>query len=574
MKLIPLLFRTGCLCVVFLWGCLTPVFAVQDGDTIVIGAEEIRSMQALKIADVLNNVPGVTAGDSSVGIHGSYKVKVFVDGRSINDPTSSHGGINWDMVSLDDVTRIEILRGKGGLIYGQDASGGVILISTRQVRQLTGNIMTYGGNHNTGNARATVSTTAGPMTVGVSGGYETTDGYKINNDKERYQAGVKLSMKTAEGKNFVLSADHLQDERGLSGLPERPTPASRKDTCNTAYALLSDIWRLKSKTHYNNGRRHNTDTSRGLDKTLRVSKFGQDLTTDFKTTDRGNLTTGAGFIWDRADGTGFDDQEEHAFSLFAAQSFRWPTIHTSVTIGLRASRHSNFNDRVNPEIKVTYKKPTWHVTAAYSSTNNTPSFYQRYNETSSTRPNPDLEMEKADNFGLSLFITPRKSISFNLSGFYNLLTDRITYVAGDEGIGQYQNFGDVLYAGGDAAFSWQLHPAVKAKGSYTYLEAEDRETNFRLPGKAQHTADLSVYWQPAQPLSIVLTGKYISEVFRNKSNTKTVPEYTIADIRVEYAFKRFSLFSEVKNIFDKTYFYADGLLARPRTWVAGVNWRI
>lgn len=558
----------------FVGSCLAPVFAAQDGDTIVIDAKEIRAMQALKIADVLNHVPGVTAGDSSVGIHGSYKVKVFVDGCPINDPTSSHGGVNWDMVSLDDVMRIEILRGKGGLKYGQDASGGVILISTRQVRQFSGNIKAYGGNYHTANATAAVNTTAGPMTVSASGGYETTDGYKVNNDKERYQAGLKLSMKTAEGKNFVLSADHLQDERGLSGLPERPTPASRKDTRNTAYALQADIWRLNSKTHYNHGRRHNTDISRGLDKILRVSKFGQDLTTDIKTTDRGSLTAGAGFIWDRADGTDFDDQEEHAFSLFAAQSFHWPSIHTTSTIGLRGNLHSNFDDRATPEIKVTYKKPAWHVTAAYSSTNNTPSFYQRYNETSSTRPNPDLEMEKAENFSLSLFITPRKSISFNLSGFYNLLTDRITYVTGDDGTGQYQNFGDVLYAGGDVAFSWQLHPAVKTKGSYTYLEAEDRETNLRLPGKAQHAADLSMYWQPAQPFSIVATGKYVSEVFRDKSNTKTVPEYTIADLRAEYAFKRFSLFGEVKNIFDKTYFYADGLLARPRTWLVGMNWRV
>jgi iron complex outermembrane receptor protein len=117
-------------------------------------------MKALKIADVLNNVPGVKAGDASVGIHGSYKVKVFVDGRPINDPTSSHGGVNWDLVSPDDVERIEILRGKGGLTYGQDASGGVILITTRQVRHLTGNIKAYGGNHNTQNVSTAVTTYA------------------------------------------------------------------------------------------------------------------------------------------------------------------------------------------------------------------------------------------------------------------------------------------------------------------------------------------------------------------------------------------------------------------------------
>lgn len=574
MNLNPVLFRTVWICIVLSGYCPATVVAAQNADTIVIGAEEIRAMQALKIADVLNNVPGVKAGDTSVGIHGSYKVKVFVDGRPINDPTSNHGGVHWDMVSPDDVVRIEILRGKGGLTYGQDAGGGVILITTRQVRKLTGSIKAYAGNHSTRNTHGTVSTTAGKLTVGLNGGYETTDGYKINNDKERYKAGLKLSYKAADEKHIVLCADHLQDERGLSGVPERPTPDARKDTRNTAYSLQADLRRFQSKTHYNLGRRHNTDISRGLDKTLRVSKFGQDLTTVFKASDRANLNTGAGFTWDRADGTGFDDQEEHAFSLFAAQSLSWPDIHTTATVGLRGNLHSTFDDRVDPEIKLTFKKPTWRISVAYSGTNNIPSFYQRYNETSATRPNPALEMEKADNFSLSLFVKPCKAVSFSISGFYNLLTDRITYVTGDDGVGQYQNFGEVLYAGGDAALSWVFHPAFKVKSAYTYLEAKDRETRLRLPGKARHTAHLSLYWQPARAFSIVTTGKYTAKVFRNRSNTKTVPEYAIADLRAEYAFKRFSLFSEIRNIFDKTYFYADGLLARPRTWVVGANWRI
>lgn len=72
----------------------------------------------------------------------------------------------------------------------------------------------------------------------------------------------------------------------------------------------------------------------------------------------------------------------------------------------------------------------------------------------------------------------------------------------------------------------------------------------------------------------MLSNKYVSRVYRNKDNTKSVPEYTLADFRAAYAFKRFSLFGEIENIFDKTYYYSDGLLAPPRTWIVGMNWRI
>jgi iron complex outermembrane receptor protein len=65
-----------CLALLPVWFTDCPA-AEEDGDAIVISAEEIRAMNALKMADVLNHVPGIRAGDSSVGIHGSYKVKVL-----------------------------------------------------------------------------------------------------------------------------------------------------------------------------------------------------------------------------------------------------------------------------------------------------------------------------------------------------------------------------------------------------------------------------------------------------------------------------------------------------------------
>ena len=528
------------------WLCLLPwmlwagsIYAGENGDTIVLTAQEIQDMQALKIADVLNHVPGVKAGSSSVEIHGSYKVKVFVDGRPINDPTSSYGAVNWDMVSPDDVKRIEILRGEGGLTYGQDASGGVVLITTKNHRRLSGHVKSYFGNFDTADAKAGVSATKGRLTGGLTGGYGRTGGYARNNDRERYQAGLKVDYASDSDNRFGFSADYLEDERGLAGYPEYPTPFSRKKSRNLSLALRSDVSGVKSQTSYNEGTNHNTDTSIGLDKTLTVSKLGQDLTTAFATTDRGKLNCGVTFSWDRANGTSFDDQQEYAGSVFAVQSLTLSDKATTLTVGLRASAFSAFDESLNPEVKAVYKKPSWQLTAAYSRTENIPSFYQRYNETSSMRPNPDLGVEKADNFSLSCFASPYEKFSFSLSGFYNLLGDRITHVTGDDGIGQYQNFGKVLYAGGDMALNWQLTDTVTTKASYTYLVAKDRETDLWIPSKARHNAHLDMYWKPCRALSVVAITTCTSKAYRNKSNTKTIPGYVIADLRAEYAFSPF-----------------------------------
>jgi iron complex outermembrane receptor protein len=558
---------------------MTPesVLGVQgtgNGDNIIITSQEISEMQALKISEVLNDVPGLKAGDSSVSIHGSYKVKVFLDGRPINDPTSSHSAVNWDLVAPEDVKRIEIMRGKGGLTYGQDASGGVILISTKDKQQISGNIKAYAGNFDTRDFSVSINSMLSErLGLGLSGGYESTDGYKVNNDQERYQGGFDLSYKLDKQKKIDFSLDHLRDERGLSGYPDFPTPHSRKVTQNTAYALQADFYGYKSKTHFNQGYRHNTDKSRDLDKTLRVSKFGEDLTTTFKTTDRGNLSCGLSFNWDQASGSSFADQSEHSYSLFASQPITWPRYNLTLTTGLRANYHSAFENTLNPEIELAFKKKKWRISASYSRSDNAPSFYQRYNETSTTKPNPDLVLEKADNFSLNLFTELNDSFSLNISGFYNLLTNRITYVRSDQGTGQYQNFGEVYYTGGDLAFNWKINSMLKTKASYTYLEVKDKNTGLWVPCKARHHATMDLYWQPWSEFSIVFSEEYTSSVYINKGNTEEISGFFLTDLRAEYSFQHISLFCEIKNALDKKYYYVDGLLAPPRTWVAGINYK-
>ncbi len=560
---------TGC-CIIF----PQAVKADENSDTIVITAEDIKALNAHDMADVLNNVPGVTAGSSSVSIHGSNKVKVLVDGRPINDPTSSHGGVNWDLVSPLEVEHIEILRGKGGLRYGQDASGGVIIITTKRAKRLSGNIKAYGGNNKTGYGYVNMQMVSGKMTAGITGGTETTDGYKVNNDKERYQGGIKLAYTFDDQKSLSFTGDYLKDDKGSSGLPSYPTPFARIDSSNTNLSMRINYNKFASTTSFNKGRKHNTDITREIDQDLHVTEWEEDLAGSFTTGNLGELTLGTGFILGEASGTNFTDQQEETFSVFAAQSINWPENPFSLSLGIRANKNSAFDNAYNPEIKTTYKKDKCRLTLAYGRVNNTPSFYQRFDETSSKAPNPDLDMETSDNYSLAFFIEPADIFSFNFSVFYNRLSDRITYMMGDDGISQYQNVGLVTYTGGDLAVSWQPHDTLKVKNSYTYLEAKDDETGLWLTSKARHNATTNIYWKPYGPLSIVLSGKYCSKVYRNKSNTTTVPEYTIADFRAEYAFKRFSLFGEIENLFDKTFYYADGLLAPSRCWIIGLNWKI
>ncbi|NQS72674.1 MAG: TonB-dependent receptor, partial [Desulfobulbaceae bacterium] len=62
-------------------------------------------------------------------------------------------------------------------------------------------------------------------------------------------------------------------------------------------------------------------------------------------------------------------------------------------------------------------------------------------------------------------------------------------------------------------------------------------------------------------------------VYRNRDNSKSVPEYTLFDLRAEYDLGKIAVFAEIDNLANSTWYYSDGLLGRPRTWLAGLRYR-
>lgn len=546
----------------------------DDTGRVIITAREIAEMKANKIADLFNQVPGVTAGSSSISIHGSYKVKVFLDGATINDPTSSYSAVNWDHVPIETIEQIEIIRDSGGLRYGQDASGGVVLITSKRIDSWSGQMKVYGGSQDTGHLDFNLGLRKGLWGIGFKAGYDRSEGYKINNDKEKWQGGFKASYNPGESRFLSLAVDYLEDEKGLSGQPEFPTPHSRQRNRNYSLSLSGRYDNLGNILYYNSGRVENTDPSRRLDKTLKVSELGEDLSYELATGKIGILSLGTGFRYGQASSTDFTEQREHSLYFFASQKFKFGSW--TVNAGARGNFNSAFENALNPEASISYAGDRWNTAFTYSRSTNTPSFQQRYNHTSSTIPNPSLGMEKSDNFNLAFNCSPRADLDLGLTLFYNRLTDRITYVRPlHSGIGQYHNLGRVTYKGGDLALTWRASDILTLKTSYTYLEARDEDLGKWVTGKARHKGDIEIYLKPTDNFSNVLRVSHNSPVYTDRDNTEQLASYTLFGLRSEYAFDdHWSIFLEVDNLLDKTYYYTDGLLAPPRVWIVGLNWNL
>ncbi|MGH9687485.1 MAG: TonB-dependent receptor plug domain-containing protein [Candidatus Acidiferrales bacterium] len=123
----------------------------------VLTQDDIGRSGATTIPEVLRLVPGVevarvTSNGWSVGIRGfgnifSKSVLVLIDGRSVYTPLFE--GVYWDMqnVMLEDVDRIEVIRGPGGTIWGSNAVNGVINIITKNAKDTHGALASVGGGN-------------------------------------------------------------------------------------------------------------------------------------------------------------------------------------------------------------------------------------------------------------------------------------------------------------------------------------------------------------------------------------------------------------------------------------------
>jgi iron complex outermembrane receptor protein len=149
----------------------------------VITQDDIRRSGATNIPDVLRMAPGVDVAQIdghiwAISIRGfgdrfTDKVLVLIDGRSVYTPTSS--GVNWDQqnVPLEDIERIEVIRGPGGTVWGANAVNGVINIITKSAKATHGGLVTAAAGTN-GNAQGLIQYGG---VIGPKGSYRVFGNY-------------------------------------------------------------------------------------------------------------------------------------------------------------------------------------------------------------------------------------------------------------------------------------------------------------------------------------------------------------------------------------------------------------
>ncbi len=321
----------------------------------VITRDDIRRSGAATIADALLLAAGVHVARMNNGVWGvsirgfnaptANKLLVMIDGRTVYSPLFT--GVFWNTVDyfLEDVERIEVIRGPGATLWGANAVNGVVNVITRPSGDTRGTaLMLGGGVEETAQAAARYGGALGPGTFRVYGKYDRRDAGRLSEGgtagdrRDRGQAGFRFD--TARGADaWMITADAFHSEQRFTGLADGAF--SRASVLGRWTRALGPGAQLRVQTFYERERR---DVPRQLAYDLDTA----DLELQYAGTLRGrhSLVTGGGYRLSRDDTRGgtvtFDppDRSYPLWHLFVHDEFAWVPDRVFVTGGLKLEHNA------------------------------------------------------------------------------------------------------------------------------------------------------------------------------------------------------------------------------------------
>ena len=196
----------------------------------VIDAAAIEMSGATNLTDVLRGQSGIQISDNNIGTSFAMRgfsastavnnTLILLDGRRLNNIDIAAPSLN--AIPLNQVDRIEILSGSAGVLYGDQAVGGVINIVTKSPENTGGSVQLSGGSFDTYEGRGDVSGAINKdWRYFFTGTYNQGDNYRQHNANETGSILGRIQYKTVTDSFFVETSYYDNDRENPGSLTEK-----------------------------------------------------------------------------------------------------------------------------------------------------------------------------------------------------------------------------------------------------------------------------------------------------------------------------------------------------------------
>jgi len=554
----------------------------------IVGREEIEALPVNNIPDILEIIGGVDVRrrgvhglQADVSIRGSSyeQTLILVDGFNVSDSQTGHH--NMDLpVNLEDIERIEVLKGPGARVYGHNAMAGVINIITRDADQnALGGHIKYGDFDFYG-LGGNIAGSTGPVSHRMSvSGYastghiekEETDfdvltlSYKgtVKSDKHRVQLGLGYTEKDFGAYRFYSDTFPNQREETASMLlysNARFKMANMDILPRVFWRRHDDDFKIEiGGLWYRN--KHTTDS------------YGIQVGSRFEST-LGTTAIGAEIAREDLESTNLGDHDRQRHGIFLEQKF-YPADWLTLGLGASAMKYSDWDWEYWPGADLNIKLPGgFNCFASLAKSFRAPTYTELYYTTPANQGNPDLKPERAWTYetGIRWF---EKRMSASVSLFNRDSENIIDWSRASKqepwkvrNITESRTRGLELGVDLYPTFIFNNSRDMMFNFSYTYLDFDRNTGGFEskyVMDHMQHQLNgmILIHWLDAFTQSVQAR-------YEKRLNEDS---HFIVNSRLAYKWNQYELFLDITNIFDREYVDSGFAPAAGRWIIGGIQFR-
>lgn len=567
-----------------------------SSDVRIISEKEINSSLAKTLPDLLSRESDITVASSgqynsntSVFLRGtdSSHTLVLLDGIIMNDPGNPNRQFDIGRLSLNNIEKIEILKGSQGLAYGSNAIGGVIVITTKKAKtQDTHGEHYYSyGSFNTANLGGNFQKKSGNLSSSFGVDLFRTEGFSAANEKTNQGAEKDGSQRlTLDLNNSYDISDEL--EAGLivrynnsyADLDKGGGPGN--DDPNDELSEEEIYSRLQFKKIWSSGE---AETKVGLNRSSHRRKFEVNYDVahpqSSTTISKGKLNEvnlehthvlGSQLIQNiNLSFQHENDQTGHFNENLSGFLYHQLDLDKTIfNFGVRVDHNHIFNEHITYKAASGYKTERGLIKLSYSTGFRAPSVNQLFTPVYGNR---NLVPETSRSADLSFESQWSNSFKTSSTVFYTKINDRFSY---DPVTFFNLNRGSAEIAGLEQTLKKIWIPEISQTFSTTLLKTRDLSRGEKLARRpdisARNTFEFFIQDKHRVDFDLAFTGQRLD--VDNNGNTVRTNAYLLSHLAYRYIFnEKGELFLKVKNLLDKNYEEIYGFGTGGRALTAGAR---